>query len=174
MGRPTKLTPEVTERYGQAVSAGVMPEVAARQLGISSASLYRWLAGSSSRHAHFRDTHERALVALEIRLTATVARAALDDPKMALELLQRRFPSRWGRSGTTTNADDPSQQIAETSVPLDPEFVNQVVPLLLEAGNAMRAIPAASEPFDVAAFADDGRSDNAHDQAEQADLEVSE
>jgi transposase-like protein len=157
MGRPTKLTDELRERYEQAVAAGIVPETAARQLGVSPATLYRWLKGRTPRQAAFRDGHERALASFEIRLTATVSRAALEDPKVALEVLRQRFPTRWGRASITEStavADDP----AETIVDVDPAYITQVVPLLLEAGRSMAGTPIEPQDVDMAVFEDDGRS----------------
>src|SRR5947199_10829600 len=43
VARPTKLTPEVTERIVQAVKAGNYVHVAAQAAGISPSTFYRWM-----------------------------------------------------------------------------------------------------------------------------------
>ncbi len=156
MGRPSKLTDELRERYTQAVTAGVPAEVAARHLGFSAASLYRWLSGTTPRQVRFREAHELALANLEIRLTATVIRAAQTDPKLALELLERRFPARWRRQSSGEAIQQPLDQVDEQSVSIDPALVDEVLPKLLEAGRSMRGRPPDGT-VDLSAFEDDGR-----------------
>ena len=91
MSRPSKLTPEVIDRYVRAIGAGAFPEVAAKFAGFSSASLYRYLRGSTPEHAAFRDAALKAQVDLEVRLSGTLVREAMSEPKWALVLLERRF-----------------------------------------------------------------------------------
>ncbi len=157
MGRPTKLSDELRERYAQAVAAGVPAEVAARHLGFSAASLYRWLSGTTPRQVRFREAHELALANLEIRLTATVIRAAQTDPKLALELLERRFPARWRRQSSTGVLEQPLDRDDDQSVSIDPALIDEVLPKLLEAGRSMQGIRSAGT-VDLSAFEDDGRS----------------
>ncbi len=157
MGRPSKLTDELRERYAQAVAAGVPPETAGRHLGFSPASLYRWLAGTTSREVRFREAHELALANLEIRLTATVVRAAQTDPKLALELLERRFASRWRRQSSGDAPEPLVGRDEDQSVSIDPALVDEVLPKLLEAGRSMQGLRSEAM-VDMSAFEDDGRS----------------
>lgn len=143
MGRPTKLTDEAREQFLLAIRAGVFPEPAARHAGFSPASLYRYLRGSSPEHVAFRNDVIAALASLEVRLTGIVAQKALTDPRLALALLERRFPQRWAR---TARVDDPAadvppddRQSVDDQVVLDAGLLEALVPRLLEAGQRLRA-----------------------------------
>jgi hypothetical protein len=127
--------------------------------------LYRYLKGTTSRHLEFRDAHEKALAGLEIRLTTTISRAALNDPRWALELLRQRFPARWARSHGMEALGERSDRatVGGAVIVLDPAFIGEAVPLLLEAGRAVRGLPTPSEPIDPADCEDDGIPRNSDD-----------
>ena len=171
MSRPTKLTDAAQEVYLRAIAAGVMPEVAARHADFSPASLYRYRQGTTPRHAAFRAAHDKALASLEIRLTATLAQAALTQPRWALVLLEQRFPERWGRARASDPGDDPddrSGQAAEAPVSLDPALLDELVPRLLEAGRKLGGRPA-DDAVDLAEFEDDGQAPTDGEPAERDD-----
>ena len=136
MPRPSRLTPEATERFVQAIGAGVHPETAAHYAGFSPASYYRYMKGSSPAHAAFREAALRAQTALEVVLAGTLTRAALRDPKWALTLLERRFGEHWARRQAAEPAPVPSAapSAADEMVVLDAALVEILVPRLLEAG----------------------------------------
>ena len=158
MGRPTKLTEEAQAVYLRAVAVGVYPEVAARHAGFSPASLYRYLRGSTPRQVEFRQEHDKAVASLEIRLTATLSQAALTQPRVALVLLERRFPERWAR----TRADDPAdpsratRPTPERPVVLDPALLGELIPRLLEAGRQLNGRTIEGTAVDVTTFEDRG------------------
>jgi hypothetical protein len=154
MARQTKLTDDAQEQYVRAVAAGVVPEVAARHAGFSAASLYRYLKATTPRHAEFRDAHERALASLEIRLTATISQAALSEPRWAMALLERRFPSRWAQ-GRIERRDDPLDRAPdEPPIPLDPALIDLLIPRLLEAGRQLSG--RTDDIENIVDFEDDG------------------
>ena len=159
MSRLSRLTPESRDLYVRAISAGVPPEVAARAAGFSAASLYRYRKGLTARHAEFRRAEEQALASLEIRLAATLSKAALTEPRWALELLERRFPTRWARNRAVDILGDPGdreQAAPEAPVVFDPALVDELVPRLLEAGRRLRGQSTDDEVVDVSEFEDDG------------------
>ena len=137
MSRRTKLTPEARERFLQAVGIGVFPEVAARISGFSPASLYRYLRGSTPAYAEFRLATLNAIAGAEVRWNSILAKAALEDPRWALVLLRVRFPQRWlASAGQPDLGDDlgPLPRVDKGDVViLDPSFVDDLVPRLLEA-----------------------------------------
>lgn len=166
MSRQSKLTDEFQDQYVRAISTGVPPETAARVAGASPATLYRYLKSTTARHLEFRDAHEKALAGLEIRLATTISRAALTDPRWALELLRQRFPARWARSHGIEVLEEQSDPaiVGKAVIVLDPAFISEAVPLLLEAGRAVRGLPAAYEPVDPSDFEDDGMPPNSDDE----------
>lgn len=106
MARPSKLTPEVSERIVRAIRAGNYPEVAAAHAGIHASTYYRWmergaLAGEAPEddpYRHFRAEVARALAdseAAEVGLVVQAARGG--DWRAAAWVLERRFPDRWAR-----------------------------------------------------------------------------
>ena len=156
MARPSKFNGEFVERYLKAISSGVPPETAARHAGSSPASLYRYLRGAAPRNVEFKEAHDRALAGLEIRLAATISKAALSDPKWALVLLQQRFPERWARTRPANAGEESVHRTTERVLILDPRYAAEAVPLLLEAGRALRGLEPADTQVDPAAFEDDG------------------
>jgi hypothetical protein len=159
MGRPSKFTPAMRERVLNAVSMGMYLSVAARYAGISPASLYRYLAGSTPEHIGFRKAIREAAATCELRWVATVYQASLTDPHLALKLLERRHPERWGPRARTEETGDPlglPGPAPNNVVIFDPALAESLLPRLLEAGQRRRAV-YAGQPVDVGRFADHGR-----------------
>jgi hypothetical protein len=163
MAPQTKVTDEAQDVYVRAVSAGVPPEVAAVHAGFSRATLRRHLQGRTPRDAEFRAAHDKALASFQITLVATVARAALTDARLALELLTRRFAADWGRNQSADVVDDlggRSRSAAEeTPMPLDPALIDQLVPRLLDAERRLTSGTGDVEDVDISDFEDDGTTD---------------
>jgi hypothetical protein len=175
VGRPTKFTDTFIDQYLKAIGAGVPPETAARHAGASPASLYRFLSGAVPRSIAFREAHDRALASLEIRLAATISKAALTDPKWAFELLRQRFPERWARARSMAASDEPADRSAggDRILVLDPQYIAEAVPLLLEAGRALRGLPPALDQIDTSVFEDDGMPRETDDPApDEHDVEA--
>ena len=151
MARPSKLTDEAIGRFLQAIAVGSFPEVAARFAGFSPRSLYRFMKGSTPPHAAFRDRVLQAETELELRLTGTIVKAGMTDPRWAEALLARRFPERWGRRSSTDQTDEGRGSAAQrsgTEVSLDPALVEAIVPRLLEAGARLRDPSEGSDPVE--------------------------
>jgi hypothetical protein len=99
------------------------------------------------------------MASFEIRLTATLSQAALTEPRWALVLLERRFPARWARpsAGDVADADtERDRPRPEAPVVLDPAFIDELIPRLLEAGRQLSGASAVDEPVDMSDFEDDG------------------
>jgi hypothetical protein len=107
IGRPSKLTAELKERFMDLLEAGNYPEVAASACGIGRTTYYRWMeqgkadeaAGKRSDYRDFREQIERARDTAETHYVGILMRNANEarDTKAAVEWLQRSAPDRWGR-----------------------------------------------------------------------------
>lgn len=136
MGRPSKFTADRCDRFLAALATGVFPETAAAHAGWSPATFYRILGGTTPAHAAFREEVRRVETELELRLAGTVTRAAFGDPRLALAMLERRFPGRWRRrAGLVAPLEEapPAGSGEDEIVILDPAFVEAIVPKLLAA-----------------------------------------
>jgi hypothetical protein len=126
-GRPTKLTPETTERILTAVRAGNYLETACNYAGVTYSTVWRWLKDADEPRApkakrEFRDALARARAEAEIRVGGAVIKSALGgtlvrrtvrtlrdgtqelqedyappDGRVGLEFLSRAFPEHWAR-----------------------------------------------------------------------------
>lgn len=104
MGRPTKLTKEVTNRICLAIRAGNYSKVAAAMAGISETTYYKWLEMSDKPNAkkeykEFRESIEQAEAEAEVAAIARIRQAADNgDWKAAGWYLERKHGERWGRN----------------------------------------------------------------------------
>jgi hypothetical protein len=167
MARLAKLTPEAKDTYLRLVAAGVPHETAATMVDLSRATLYRRLQGRTPADAEFKKSHDKAIGSFQARLIATVSKAAMTDPRMALELLERRFPKSWGRNHAldTRDVPDDPERPPEPPLSLDPELIEELVPRLLEAGRMLSGQPP-EETDDVSEFADDGSESLSSDEGD--------
>jgi len=95
MGRPTKLTEELTKVLCDAIRAGNYRNVACAVAGISQATFSVWMRSTEPEYLAFQASVDEAEAQCEARLVAIVARDAAKDARMALELLGRKYPERW-------------------------------------------------------------------------------
>jgi hypothetical protein len=99
VARPSKLSPEVTERIVQAIRAGNYAEAACQSAGIGTSTFYRWMAQGAkepaSEFAVFRDEVVRAEAEAEVHAVAIMRRAMGGDWRAALAYLERRHAARW-------------------------------------------------------------------------------
>ena len=117
MSRPSRLTPERSQRIAELVAAGNNVDTAAAAAGISEATFYGWMArgraerdrlASSKRakpkateemYLQFLEAVEKARAEAEARLVLLISKAA-QEPRTwqaAAWLLERRTPEKWGR-----------------------------------------------------------------------------
>jgi transposase len=110
-GRPSLLTEQLVEKLVTMLRAGNYMGTAARASGISRQTLTSWLErGASARpedeeYRDLRERVERARSEGEVRLVATIARAAAERWDAAAWLLERQYPDRWGRVSMRLRAD---------------------------------------------------------------------
>lgn len=107
-GRPTKLTPETHKAIVDMVKAGCYAETAARQAGIDPATYYRWMADGDKQttgiYHEFRESVKNAEAHGEAYAVLQVRSQMAGDWKAAMTYLERKFPERWGRRGTSIAA----------------------------------------------------------------------
>lgn len=104
-GRKTSLTEDLIVRIVLLIQGGNYRQVAAKACGVPLSTWHHWLArgreererGESSVYVTLLEAVHDAEAAAELGMVATVMRAALLDPKYALEYLQRKHPERWAR-----------------------------------------------------------------------------
>src|SRR5687767_5204258 len=108
-GRPTKLNAEVQDAILDAVTVGNYRETAAAAAGISKVTLYNWIARGEEHanaevvparerpYVEFLNALERAEAIGEMTLLAG-ASAGKYGWQAKMTVLERRWPTKWGRS----------------------------------------------------------------------------
>ncbi len=106
MGRPTKCTPELTERLCALLRDGLGRESAARTVGIGEATFHGWMAKGARKikpYAEFRRRVEAASDALHAEvvevLVAKGLRAENEDRavRTATWMAERLWPDTWAK-----------------------------------------------------------------------------
>lgn len=106
-GRPTKYNPELGQKLIAGIRQGATRRDAAALCGVTYRTLHNWLkagqeeAGeeeAAGEFFHFFLLFEQAEAELMTLLAQTVVKAALTDPRLALDVLQRRRRVEWGAS----------------------------------------------------------------------------
>jgi hypothetical protein len=99
-GRPSKLTEETVNAFRQAILGTHTIQEAAILAGIDDSTAMRWMArGKRARAGEYREFYEaieRAKVQAKALFTARVTSEGRKDAKMALKILERRYPEEWG------------------------------------------------------------------------------
>ena len=126
-GRPTKLTPELADRFVAMLKAGNYVTVAAHAAGLHRSTITVWLRrGQSQRvvdapYREFRERVEQARAEGEVRNVAQIASAARESWQAAAWLLERQFPERWGRPSSPQRREQPPDEPAvAAAVAADP------------------------------------------------------
>jgi len=107
VGRPTKLTPEVSEKIVTALRGGNYREVACRYAGISYQTFRTWLKRAEEQQAppeylEFAAAVEKAEADAEVADIALIRRAAQDGSWTAAAWVrERKNPERWGKKDRT-------------------------------------------------------------------------
>ena len=104
-GRPSLLTPAVHQIIVEAITIGLYEAEAARLANIDKTTLSSWKTkaakgGANNPYLNLIVAMQDAQVKAEFNLATTVAGQARTDGRLALEVLSRKFPSRWGRRDT--------------------------------------------------------------------------
>jgi len=137
MGRPTKLNAAIQEAICEKLRAGNVPETAAISEGIARRTFFEWLERGRKGEPLYREFQlavDQAIAEFEV----TVVDQAVSDPKNAVAILERRFPSRWGRK------DQTRVDVSVTARPyLDPSKLS------LEELRMLQGLLAKGAPDDV-------------------------
>ena len=99
-GRPTKCTPELTEKICEYLASGCYVCTACALVGISDQTLSNWKQrGEAGEEPYlgFVDAIKDAEARAEARAVALVQKAMVDDWKAAMTWMERKFPDRWSR-----------------------------------------------------------------------------
>lgn len=101
MGRPTKLSPKISEKIFEALRAGNNRKATAAYAGISLAAFQNWIAkGRSAKKGPYRefvDGLEKAEADAEVGAVAIIRKAAQTTWQAAAWWLERKFPKDWSR-----------------------------------------------------------------------------
>lgn len=100
-GRPSALTPETLILMRGALLALNTIDDSFRVAGIHPSTGYKWLkAGRNARSGEYREFFEQvedARTQAKAILVGKVAEGARGNPKLALEVLARRWPEEWAK-----------------------------------------------------------------------------
>jgi hypothetical protein len=96
-GRPTKLDPEIADRFIRAIRKGAFRSVAAVWAGIGVRTFREWMVRGKEEpeFADFRRMVMEAERAAEIEVGETAFAAAAADPEYALAYMRVRWRKRW-------------------------------------------------------------------------------
>ena len=130
MGRKSKLTPEVGERFCEAIRLGMTYKLACGYAGISEPTFYRWMqeadrSGGRKEQREFRDALKSAEAKGAAHNLAVINRAAKDgDWKAAAWILERRHDYRRDYAPAVMDTvTTPIQDTASTSTPKGREHI---------------------------------------------------
>ena len=119
MGRPTKRTPEIEAKVFRALGNGLSRDSASKFAGIGRETLSRW----EKRDATFGAKLAEIEAAWELQMVEAATEGIAKQPKLAVDLLERRRPS-WNRdaqaaqvAGNQRNTIAPQLVIALCNVP---------------------------------------------------------
>ena len=119
MPRPTKCTPELTERICEYLASGCYVCTACQLVGIGTSTLQEWQtkgAAGEEPYAAFTAAIKEAEAKAEARAVALVQKAMVDDWKAAMTWMERKFPDRWSRGERRDMNVQGSMQIIEVPV----------------------------------------------------------
>jgi len=101
MGRPTKLTPELTQLLSFALGEGATVEHACEYAGINPDTYYEWMkrgAAGEEGFSEFSETVTRARGRGIVTDLGTISKAVLaGDWKAAAWRLEHRYPAEYGK-----------------------------------------------------------------------------
>jgi hypothetical protein len=117
-GRPSKLTPELTEDICKLLRSGAMIDAACLSSGITKETFFQWMklgiSETDSPHKQFSDSVKRALADAENSMVDGIRNAGQTQWQALAWLLERRFRNKWGRhllgeeTKSTTSSSPPS------------------------------------------------------------------
>jgi len=142
VGRPTKLTRDLTDLIATAVEHGAYYEQAALAAGIAKTTLYSWRErgeadlehGNTTTYAYFHTRLTRASATAEQAAAAALFAHRFDDWRAALAYLERRNPDRWGKRDRVEHSGSLRTGEPELVAPDSDEARRQIAELLAAAG----------------------------------------
>ena len=99
-GRPTKCTPELTEKICEYLASGCYVCTACQAVGISETTLGNWRARAAKGeepYVTFVEATKEAEAKAELRALALVQKAMPENWAAAMTWMERKFPARWSR-----------------------------------------------------------------------------
>lgn len=145
-GRPTKLTRKTHALIVKYIKAGNYMETAAVCAGVWAWSVRKWLArgaeegrrlelGEEPRtderiYYHFWCDVTEAIAVSEVRLIGIITKAAETDWKAAVEMIQRRWPKRWGTRINMTVEQELTEALDKLEKALSDEEFQKVLEAL--------------------------------------------
>jgi len=106
-GRPTKRTEEIENKLFKALGNGLSRDSASKYAGIGKETLLRW----SKKDATFGAKLEQIESAWELRMVEAATDGIAKQPKLAVDLLERRRSS-WNKDAQTTESANKRNTIA--------------------------------------------------------------
>lgn len=106
-GRPTKRTEEIENKLFKALGNGLSRDSASKYAGIGKETLSRW----SKKDATFGAKLEQIESAWELRMVEAATDGIAKQPKLAVDLLERRRSS-WNKDAQTTESANKRNTIA--------------------------------------------------------------
>ena len=100
MPRPTKCTPELTEKICEYLASGCYVCTACQAVGISETTLGNWRARAAEGeepYVTFVEATKEAEAKAELRALALVQKAMPENWAAAMTWMERKFPARWSR-----------------------------------------------------------------------------
>lgn len=136
VGRPSKLSDEVTDRICDVLRAGGYTATAVSVAGVGRSTFTDWMErgdpdGTRKDNAPYREFREKVEYALaegETRNVALIARAGSKDWKAAAWLLERRHPDRWaGPRGRSLDSSIHPEDFAAGETSSGPDIIDNQV-----------------------------------------------
>jgi len=97
-GGKTKLTNRRAAIILYALASGCYRETAAQLAGVTAESLSHWMAWPGQPYEIFQRLVRKAEADLEARMVTALTSKVEVRPELALAILERKFPQRWGRT----------------------------------------------------------------------------
>ena len=151
-GRPSELTPELKERFLNAIAAGSHYEPACAYAGIAYSTFREWMQrgigtnrrrASNQEYADFAEAVQGAEAKGELSAIASIRGASKDDWRAAAWMLERRHSDRWASTQKVKiqveQAVDAELNLLFSAIADDPTIPNDVKLKLIEAAENLQS-----------------------------------
>jgi len=133
-----KYSKQIVKEICGYLEDGLAQKDAARLAGISESTFYEWLSTKSE----FSESLMRAMAKYKYKLVTMVNTQAVNDGKLALEVLARRFPQEYGEKAIPHVEVDARSLHINSDVKRSGESIKELaerIKRLSEAGSAQQA-----------------------------------